>query len=63
MSDRNIAKKLRDKAIKPVVLYGAECWAVRNKDERKLYTTEMRLYPMAAFLIEKRLRWLGHIQR
>ena len=85
------SKKLRDKvyktAIKPVVLYRSECWAVRNKEERKLYTTEMRLllwargktqldhvrkvdiwkeanmYPMAEFLKEKRLRWLGHIQR
>ena len=36
--------KLNDKtAIKPVMMYGAECWAVRKKEERKLHTTEMRM--------------------
>ena len=44
--DRNIPTKLKDKvyktAIKPAMVYGAECWAVRKK-ERKLHTTEMRM--------------------
>ena len=43
--DRNITTKLKDKvyktAINPAVVYGAECWAVRNKEERKLQATEM----------------------
>ena len=47
MCDRNISTKLKDKvyktAIKPAMVYGAECWAVRKKDERKLHTTEMRM--------------------
>ena len=25
------------------MVYGAECWAVRKKEERKLHTTEMRV--------------------
>ena len=45
MCDRNIPTKLKDKvykmAIKPAMVYGAECWAVRKKEERKLHTTEM----------------------
>ena len=39
MCDRNIPTKLKDKvyktAIKPAMVNGAECWAVR-KEERKL---------------------------
>ena len=44
---RNIQIKLKYKlyktAIKPAMVYGAECWAVRKKGERKLHTTEMRM--------------------
>ena len=47
MCDRNIPTKLKDKvyktAIKLAMVYGAECWAVRKKEERKLHTTEMRM--------------------
>ena len=46
MCDRNIPTKLKEKvyktAIKPAMVYGAECWAVR-KEERELHTTEMRI--------------------
>ena len=27
----------------PAIVYGAECWAVRKKKERKLHTIEMRM--------------------
>ena len=44
---RNIPTKLKDKvyktAVKPAMVYGAECLAVRKKEERKLHTTEMRM--------------------
>ena len=47
MCDGNIPTQLKDKvyktAIKPAMVYGAECWAVRKKEERKLHTTEMRM--------------------
>ena len=45
MCDMNIPKKLKDKvyktAIKLDITYGAECWAVRKKEDRKLHTIEM----------------------
>ena len=44
------ATELKDKvyktAIKPAMVYGAECLAVR-KEERKLHTTEMRMLQWA----------------
>ena len=51
MYHRNIPTKLKDKvyktAIKPAMVYGAECWAVRKKGVRKLHTTEMRMLQWA----------------
>ena len=68
-------------------LNGAECWALKMEDERRLKTTEMRMLRMICgktlkdkmnkekiremmdvvrleeFLREKRLRWLGHVER
>ena len=29
--------------MKPAMVYGAECWAVRKKEEMKLHTTETRM--------------------
>ena len=47
MCDRNLPTNLKDKvyktAIKAVMVYDAECWAGRKKEERKLHTTEMRM--------------------
>ena len=29
--------------VRPALLYGSECWAIRKKEERKVETTETRL--------------------
>ena len=47
MCYRNIPTQLKDNvyttAKEPAMVYVAEYWAVRNKEERKLHTTEMRM--------------------
>ena len=47
ISDKNTPRKLKIKlymtAIRPVLLYGAECWIVRKKEELILEKTEMRM--------------------
>ena len=49
--DNKVPIKLKDKVynmvIKPTLTFGAECWAVRKKDEKRLHIAEMRM-----------LRWL-----
>ena len=45
--DKKVPIKLKDKVyktvIKPTMTYGAECWAVRKKDENRLHVAEMRM--------------------
>ena len=47
LCDKKVPIKLKDKVyktvIKPTMTYGAECWAVRKKDENRLHVTEMRM--------------------
>ena len=48
MCNRNLPAKFKEKvyrtAIKPAMMYGAECWTVRKKKQTKLHTTtEMRM--------------------
>ena len=47
ISDKKIPRKLKIKlymtVIRPVLLYGAECWTVRKKEEQILEKTEMRI--------------------
>ena len=51
LCDKKVPIKLKDKVyktvIRPTMAYGAECWAVRKKDENRLHVTEMR-----------KLRWI-----
>ena len=47
ISDKKMPRKLKVKlymtVIKLVLLYGAECWTVRKKEEQILEKTEMRM--------------------
>ena len=47
ISDKNMPRKLKIKlyltVIRPVLLYGAECWTIRKKEEKILEKTEMRM--------------------
>ena len=47
VGDRRMPRKLKVKiyttVIRPVLMYGAEVWTVRKKEERLLETTEMRM--------------------
>ena len=47
LCNKKVPIKLKDKAyktvIKPTMTYGAECWAVRKKDENRLHVAEMRM--------------------
>ena len=88
---RSISLKVRctlyKSYVRNVLTYGAECWALKMDDERRLKTSEMRMLQMMCgktlkdqmnnkkigemtgvvrleeFLREKRLRWLGHVER
>ena len=89
--ERSISLKVRGTLYKSYVrnapTYGAECWALKMEDERRLKTTYMRMLQMICgktlkdkmnndkicertgvvrleeFLREKRLQWLGHVER
>ena len=45
--DKKMPIKLKDKIyktiVKPAMIYGSECWAVKKNDTQKLHTTEMRM--------------------
>ena len=47
LCDKQVLIELKDKVyetvIKPSMTYGAECWAVRKKDENRLHKYEMRM--------------------
>ena len=47
LCDKKVHIKLKDKVhktvIKPTMTYGAECWAVRNRDENRLHVAEMMI--------------------
>lgn len=44
--------KIYKTIIRPVVLYGSECWATKERDERRVHATEMRM-----------LRWMCGVTR
>ncbi|KAJ8724185.1 hypothetical protein PYW07_008165 [Mythimna separata] len=54
--DPRMLLKLKGKiykyVIRPVILYGSECWAVKKMDEKRLHVAEMRM-----------LRWMCGVTR
>ncbi|KAJ8710705.1 hypothetical protein PYW08_009220 [Mythimna loreyi] len=44
--------KIYKSVIRPVILYGSECWAVKKTDEKRLHVAEMRM-----------LRWMCGVTR
>ena len=54
LCDKKVPIKLKDKVyktvIKPTMTYGAECWAVRKKDENRLHVAEIDTEPPWAML-------------
>ena len=43
---KRLKAKIYTTIVRPVMTYGSECWGLKNKDERKLKTTEMRMLTM-----------------
>ena len=58
-------------AIRPAMLYGTECWAVKKQYVRKMNVAKMRMLRWSKMIEiasieekirENQLRWFGHIQ-
>ncbi|PWZ11227.1 Craniofacial development protein 2 [Zea mays] len=80
LCDHRVPRKLKGKfyrtAIRPAMLYGAECWPTKRRHVQQLSVAEMReiesgmmiyervgVAPIEEKLMQHRLRWFGHIQR
>ncbi|KAG2597916.1 hypothetical protein PVAP13_5KG292149 [Panicum virgatum] len=77
LCDKKVPQKLKVKfyrtAIRPAMLYGAECWPTKRRHVQQLSVAEMRMLlrnddiwdrlgiaPIEEKLIQHRLRWFGH---
>ena len=38
-----LKSKLYKTVVRPAMVYGSECWALRKQEEQRLHTTEMKL--------------------
>ncbi|KAL5146984.1 Craniofacial development protein 2 [Glycine soja] len=80
LCDAKVPIKLKGKfyrtAVRPAILYGTECWAVKSQHENKVGVAEMRMLrwmcairervgvaPIVEKMVENRLRWFGHVER
>ena len=45
--DKKVPVKLKSNmyktVVRPAMVYGSECWALRKQEEQRLYTTEMKM--------------------
>ena len=45
--DKKVPMKLKSKlyktVVRPAMVYGSECWALRKQEEQRLHTTEMKM--------------------
>ncbi|KAG2611405.1 hypothetical protein PVAP13_4KG163305 [Panicum virgatum] len=77
LCDRRVPQKLKGKfyrtAIRPAMLYGAECWSTKRRHVQQLSVAEMQMLRwfcghtrrdrVRNEAIRERLRWFGHVQR
>ena len=63
MNDRRMRMRLKARegvvrtVVRPVMIYGSECWTLKKKDERRLETTEMKmLRRMLGVTLKDRMR-------
>ncbi|KAI0519248.1 hypothetical protein KFK09_006690 [Dendrobium nobile] len=61
LCDRNVPLKLKEKfykiVVRPAMLYGAECWPLKEKHNTKLSVAEMRMLRwMSGFTLRDRIR-------
>ena len=38
-----LKSKLYKTVVRPAMVYGSECWALRKQEEQRLHTTEMKM--------------------
>ena len=64
ISDKKMPRKLKIKlymtVIRPVLLYGAECWTIRKKHEQILEKTEMRMLRRIRGVTLRQSKECGH---
>ena len=38
-----LKSKLYKTVVRPAMIYGSECWALRKQEEQRVHTTEMKM--------------------
>ena len=72
MCDKKVPLKLKGKfyrtTVRPTMLYGTKCWAVKSEHENQVSVAEMRMLRWMSGKsrrdrIKNRLRWLRHVEK